>query len=132
MFILSCHPFIPHDDVIPLIPAITPSYPPCCSSCGAIQVFVLSDAGFGYRFHLFMRLCSLLLPAIFAPSLKQTIMKGKYINTVIMMAALSGNRNKKAAIEKETITSLNNHKIIWRKAGQSKTTATNKPASALL
>ncbi|HEX8315199.1 MAG TPA: hypothetical protein VF609_09405 [Flavisolibacter sp.] len=59
-------------------------------------------------------------------------MKGKYINTVIMMAALSGNRNKKAAIEKETITSLNNHKIIWSKAGQSKTTATNKPASALL
>lgn len=59
-------------------------------------------------------------------------MKGKYINTVIMMAALSGNRNKKAAIEKETITSLNDHKIIWSKDGQTKTTASNKSAVALL
>jgi hypothetical protein len=59
-------------------------------------------------------------------------MKGKYINTVIMMAALSGNRNKKAANEKETITSLNDHKIIWSKNGQSKATASAKSVAALL
>ena len=59
-------------------------------------------------------------------------MKGKYINTVIKMAALSGNRNRKTAMEKETITSLTDHKIIWSKAGQSKTTASKKPEIALL
>ena len=45
-------------------------------------------------------------------------MKGKYINTVIMMAALAGNRSKRLAAQKETLTSLDNHKIIWRKNGE--------------
>lgn len=59
-------------------------------------------------------------------------MKGQYINTVIIMAARSGKKNRQVATARETISSLNDHKIIWSKAGQTKTTASNKPAAALL
>ena len=42
-------------------------------------------------------------------------MKGKYINTVIMMAALAGKRSKRIVAQKEALMSLDHHKIIWRK-----------------
>jgi hypothetical protein len=64
-----------------------------------------------------MRLYTLVLAAIFAPS-KQIIMKGKYINTVIMMAAKSGKTSKQQNAHKETIQSLNDFKIIWSKNGK--------------
>ena len=59
-------------------------------------------------------------------------MKGKYINTVIMMAVLAGKRSRRIAKEKETLNSLNNHKVIWSKNGPAETTANQKPATALL
>jgi hypothetical protein len=42
-------------------------------------------------------------------------MKGKYINTIIMQALLAGNRRRKTADQQEVISSLDDHKIIWRK-----------------
>lgn len=45
-------------------------------------------------------------------------MKGKYINTVIMMAAKSGKTSKQQNAHKETIQSLNDFKIIWSKNGK--------------
>ena len=42
-------------------------------------------------------------------------MKGTYINTVIMMAALAGKRSKRIVAQKEALMSLDHHKIIWRK-----------------
>jgi hypothetical protein len=79
-----------------------------------------------------MRLCKLFLPAIFAPSLKQKIMKGTYINTVIMMAALSGKKSKRTVPEKETVNSLNNYKIIWSKNDKSNSIVANKSKTALI
>lgn len=74
-----------------------------------------------------MRLYSAFLPAIFASSLKQKIMKGQYINTVIIMAAKSGRKSKQQNAQKETIQSLNDFKIIWSKNGK-KANATSEPA----
>ena len=59
-------------------------------------------------------------------------MKGQYINTVIMMAALSGRKNRKPAAQTETISSLNDFKIIWSKNGKSNKTVAGKPQAALL
>ena len=59
-------------------------------------------------------------------------MKGTYINTVIMMAAMSGRRNKKAAPEKETVNSLNDYKIIWSKQDKSNTTVATKCKTAFI
>ena len=42
-------------------------------------------------------------------------MKGKYITTVIMMAALAGRRSRRIVAQKGALKSLDHHKIIWRK-----------------
>lgn len=55
-------------------------------------------------------------------------MKGKYINTLIMMAALSGKKTRRRYATKETIISLNDYKIIWSKT--TKQIAT-KPAATI-
>lgn len=44
-------------------------------------------------------------------------MKGKYVNTVIMMAAKSGRRTTKA-VNAETLAHTGDHKIIWSKNRQ--------------
>ena len=59
-------------------------------------------------------------------------MKGKYINTVIMQAALAGNRSRRLAAQKETLTSLKDHKILWSKNGTTKTTAINQNRTVIL
>ena len=59
-------------------------------------------------------------------------MKGKYINTVIMMAALSGKKSRRIAGKKETIVSLKDHKIIWSKNGITETRRYSKSALALM
>ncbi len=59
-------------------------------------------------------------------------MKGKYINTVIMMAAMSGRKTRKAAAQTETISSLNDFKIIWSKNDKSNKTVAGKPKVALI
>ena len=59
-------------------------------------------------------------------------MKGKYINTVILQAALAGNRSRRLAAEKETITTLNDHKIIWTKEGKTATKTNTKSQNALV
>ena len=46
-------------------------------------------------------------------------MKGKYINTVIMMAAMSGRKTKKTIPVKETLAAVNDYRIIWSKSYQS-------------
>ena len=81
-------------------------------------------------FHLFMRLCSLLLTAIFASQLNKhihtknnKIMRGKYINANIMMAALAGKRSRRingnvinvVKTVAETPASFADYQIIWRK-----------------
>jgi hypothetical protein len=62
-----------------------------------------------------MRLSSAFAAAIFAPS-KQTIMKGRYINTIIIMAARSGKQRRIAKNNKETLRTLSDHKITWSKS----------------
>ncbi|RYZ24787.1 MAG: hypothetical protein EOO10_19935 [Chitinophagaceae bacterium] len=59
-------------------------------------------------------------------------MKGTYINTVIMMAAMSGKKSKRTMSEKETVNSLNNYKIIWSKNGKGNTLVANKSKEALI
>jgi hypothetical protein len=59
-------------------------------------------------------------------------MKGTYINTVIMMAALSGKKNRRTVAEKETIKSLNDFKIIWSKNGKSSAPVATNPQTALI
>ena len=59
-------------------------------------------------------------------------MKGKYINTVIMMAAMSGRKTRKATAPTETIVSLNDFKIIWSKNGQRKQATAVRPKAALI
>jgi hypothetical protein len=56
-------------------------------------------------------------------------MKGQYITTVIMMAALSGKKNNRSAAQKETITSMNNYKTIWSKEDNNNKTIKNKSVS---
>ena len=56
-------------------------------------------------------------------------MKGQYITTVIMMAALSGKKNNRSAAQKETITSMNNYKTIWSKEANNNKTIQNKSVS---
>ena len=61
-------------------------------------------------------------------------MKGKYINTVIMMAAKSGKKTRKPIQVKETLAAVNDHKIIWSKSYQParKSTAIYRSATALI
>ena len=59
-------------------------------------------------------------------------MKGTYINTVIMMAALSGRKNKKSTPKQEIIRSLNEYKIIWSKHDKAGKPALNVSNSALI
>ncbi|MDB5205721.1 MAG: hypothetical protein JWR72_796 [Flavisolibacter sp.] len=61
-------------------------------------------------------------------------MKGKYINTVIMMAALSGRKTRRASGVIETLATVNDHKIIWSKSCQSaeKRPAVYRSATALI
>ena len=83
-------------------------------------------------FHLFMRLQARHSQAIFALSLKHKIMKGTYINTVIMMAALSGRNNKKTGAAKETVISLDNYKVIWSKNNKGNKPVANVSKTSLI
>jgi hypothetical protein len=61
-------------------------------------------------------------------------MKGKYINTVIIMAAKSGKKTSKPSQVKETLAIVNDHKIIWSKSYQpaSKSSTIYRSATALI
>jgi hypothetical protein len=61
-------------------------------------------------------------------------MKGKYINTVIMMAAMSGRKTRKSNVVKETLAIVNDHKIIWSKGYQpaKKSASAYRSATALI
>ena len=59
-------------------------------------------------------------------------MKGTYINTVIMMAALSGRKNRSTAAVQETVKSLKDYKIIWSKNDQSNKQVADVSKTALI
>ena len=58
-------------------------------------------------------------------------MRGKFITTTIMLAALSGGNNKKINNVDETVAATESHKIIWSKDLQTKTIVLTKVTEAL-
>ena len=118
--------------MIPLVPPISNSYAFCNNSCKDGGQQWLKYKPVPTIFHLFMRLYTPYLRAIFASSLKQKIMKGTYINTVIMMAALSGKKSRRTVSEKETVKSLNDYKNIWSKNNNNNTSVAKKSKTALI
>jgi hypothetical protein len=59
-------------------------------------------------------------------------MRGQYITTTIMMAALSGSKARKSTGVKETLAVTNDHKIIWSKNTNQKNTAVVSKTKATL